>query len=132
MAHAGAQLIVDTMRAGFTDPRQQVGEAVYAKKIRTDDLRLDWSRSAVELHRIIRVGNAWTELDGQRFKIHEATIEEASSLAAGEIRDLVVGTGMGGLRLVTVQPAGKPRMDAEAWANGAQPNGSVFDPVPKS
>ena len=132
MAHAGAQLIVDTMRAGFTDPRQQVGEAVYAKKIRTDDLRLDWSRSAVELHRIIRVGNAWTELDGQRFKFHEATIEEASSLAAGEIRDLVVGTGMGGLRLVTVQPAGKQRMDAEAWANGAQPNGSVFDPVPKS
>ena len=27
------------------------------------------------------------------------------------------------------QPAGKPRMDAADWANGAQPNGSVFDAV---
>ncbi len=132
MAHAGAELIVNTMRAGFTDPLPQEGETVYAKKIRSEDLQLDWTRSAVELHRVIRVGNAWTELDGQRFKIHDAHVEPDCSLAAGEIGDLVVGTADGGLRLVTVQPAGKPRMDADAWANGAQPNGMVFDPVNNS
>ena len=132
MAYAGAELMVETMRAGFSEPRAQAGEPIYAKKIHTSDLQLDWTRPAAELHRIIRVGNAWTELDGQRFKIHEAVVDEVCALGPGEIGDLVVGAGSGGLRLVTVQPAGRPRMDAEAWANGAQPNGSTFDPVPGS
>ncbi len=127
MAHAGAQLIVGTMQAGFTNPRAQTGDPVYAKKIQNHDLRLDWTKTAVELHRLIRIGNAWTEYDGQRFKIHDATVEPESNLTAGEIGDLVAGTGDGGLRLVTVQPAGKPRMDAEAWVHGAQPNGQFFD-----
>ena len=131
MAVAGAQLMVETMRLGFTNPRAQVGEPVYAKKLRSEDLQLDWTRSAEELHRAIRVGNAWTELDGQRFKIHDAEVVETGP-TVGEIQDLVVGTASGGLRLVTVQPAGKPRMDAAAWANGAQPNGSTFDFVASS
>ena len=128
MSIDGARLMIKTMQAGFTNPRAQVGETVYAKKLRTDDLQLDWTRPAIELHRIIRVGNAWTELDGQRFKIHEAAVVD-NGPSAGEIHDLVVGTGDGGLKLVVVQPAGKPRMDADAWANGAQPNGQTFDPV---
>ena len=128
MAHAGAQLMVDTMRAGFTEPRAQEGELVYAKKLTTNDLRIDWSRTAEELHRIVRIGNAWTEMNGERFKIHEAAVVE-SAPSVGEIQDLVVGTGSGGLKLITVQPAGKPRMEATAWANGAQPNGSTFDPA---
>ncbi len=128
MSIAGAQLMIETLQAGFTNPTAQTGTSVYAKKLRTEDLRLDWTRTAAELHRIIRIGNAWTELDGQRFKIHEATVVEGAP-GIGEIDDLVVGTGDGGLQLVTVQPAGKPRMEAAAWANGAQPNGSRFDSV---
>jgi methionyl-tRNA formyltransferase len=34
-----------------------------------------------------------------------------------------VGTGDGTLGLTEVQSEGKPRMDAVAWANGAQPAG---------
>ena len=129
MSLAGAKLIVDTMRSGFTDPIAQSGETVYAKKLRSEDLQIDWTRPASELHRIIRVGNAWTSFDGERFKIHEATVSDDARHAAGEIQDLVVGTGDGGLVLSVVQPAGKPRMDASAWANGAQPDGSSFDPI---
>jgi len=32
----------------------------------------------------------------------------------------VVACGGGAVRLTAVQPAGKPRMDAAAWANGAR------------
>ena len=127
MSVAGAQLMVETMRAGFTNPQVQIGESVYARKLTPEDSRVDWNRSADEIHRVIRVGRAWTELDGDRFKIHEATIEAECSLAPGELGDLIVGTAKGGLRLVVVQPAGKPRMDAAAWANGAQPDGLIFD-----
>jgi len=128
MAVDGARLLIDTMQAGLTAPQPQVGEPVYAHKLSPKDRRLDWSRSAAELDRVVRVGGAWTELAGERFKIHEVALVD-SSLPPGEVQDLVVGTGKGGLRLIVVQPASKPRMDAVAWANGAQPDGLVFDPV---
>lgn len=126
MAKAGATLLIDTMRAGFVEPSPQQGDPVYAHKLTADDRRLDWSKSAAELHRVVRVGGAWTELAGERFKIHEATVVDSAS-APGVIQDLVVGTGDGGLQLVVVQPANRPRMDAQAWANGAQPDGLRFD-----
>ncbi|MDW3179209.1 MAG: methionyl-tRNA formyltransferase [Acidimicrobiia bacterium] len=125
MSVDGAALLVDQLKTGFTDPQPQVGEPVYARKVHTDDLLLDWERPASELLRVVRVGNAWTTLSGDRFKIHDAEVVD-SALPSGEIRDLVVGTGEGGLRLVTVQPANKPRLDASAWANGAQPDGMSF------
>lgn len=126
MSVDGANLLVDTMRAGFTDPQPQVGESVYARKLVTADGWLDWSRPAVDLLRVIRVGRAWTVLGSDRLKVHDANVTTVAP-AVGQIEGLVVGTGEGGLELVTVQPAGKPRMDATSWANGAQPNGRTFE-----
>jgi len=125
MSVEGARLLVDTLLAGFVEATPQVGETIYARKLHSGDLMLDWSGPAEELHRIIRVGNAWTTYEGERFKIHEAELVDVGP-SAGKIQDLVVGANRGGVRLITVQPAGKPRMDAAAWANGAQPNGKTF------
>jgi methionyl-tRNA formyltransferase len=125
MSVQGAQLLIDLMARGFLTHEPQVGEVRHAHKLTSEDLRLDWNRPASELHRIVRVGDAWTTLDGGRFKIHAAAIVD-SVLPPGEIEDGVVGTSDGGIELITVQPAGKPRMAAEAWANGARPNGKVF------
>jgi methionyl-tRNA formyltransferase len=125
MSVEGAELLIDLMARGFSAAEPQVGEVRYAHKLMSEDLLLDWNRSARELHRIVRVGDAWTTLDGARFKIHAASIVE-SSIPPGVIEDGVVGTSDGGIELITVQPAGKPRMDAAAWANGARPNGMVF------
>lgn len=129
MSIAGATLLVDTLKQGFANPQPQTGETVYARKLQTNDLRLDWQSPAIEAHRIVRVGNAWTTYGGERFKIHEAELMDHGP-PAGKIDDLVVGCHVGGLRLVTVQPAGKPRMAADAWANGTQPNGTSFDDEP--
>ncbi len=125
MSVRGADLLLETLASGFTDPRPQIGEPVYARKVHNEDLRLDWTLPATDLLRVIRVGNAWTMLAGDRFKIHDADLVE-STLPPGEIDDLIVGTGDGGLRLVTVQPANKPRLEARAWANGARPDGMTF------
>jgi len=133
MSRIGASLLIDTMSNGFTDASPQGGEGTYAKKLATEDLRLDWSRSAVTLDRIVRVGDAWTSFRGERFKIHEVRVYESFpdgrpsgvgvSHGAGVIDGLMVDTGEGRLELLVVQPAGKPRMSAGDWANGARPDG---------
>lgn len=126
---AGTDLLVDTLAAGLRDARPQEGEATYATKVDPAELHLDWSRPAVELHRVVRVGGAWTTFRGKRLKVwRTARVGPAPDaerpgqvLAPGELDGLVVGTGAGALELVEVQPEGRARQDAAAWRNGARP-----------
>ncbi len=126
MASIGAELLVETMQTGFVTPTPQTGEVVYAHKLTSDDRRLEWTRPADELARVLRVGGAWTTFRGDRFKIHEAEVVGGFDARPGTLDGVLVATGEGALRLDVVQPAGKARMDAAAWANGAQPNGERF------
>jgi len=119
---AGTTLLLDTLRAGLDYAVPQVGEPVYAYKLTTDDRRLDWSRPAVELDRVVRLGGAHTTFRGKRLKLWEASLVDADRpLVPGQLDGIVVGTGDGSLQLGVVQPEGKARVDAEAWRNGAQP-----------
>ena len=124
LVEVGTTLLVETLGQGLGDPEPQVGEPTYAAKIEVDELRLDWDRPVVELHRLVRIGRAWTTFRGRRLRVLQARIAdaEASTPAAGVIEGLLVGTGDGGvLELVEVQPEGKPPMPARAWVNGAHP-----------
>jgi methionyl-tRNA formyltransferase len=103
LVEAGTTLLVDTLRRGLDAPTPQEGEPVYAAKVEPDDLRLDWSRPAEELARVVRVGGAWTTFRGRRLKILEA------------------GVADGQLVPQVVQPEGKAPMTAAAWRNGARP-----------
>jgi methionyl-tRNA formyltransferase len=109
LVEVGTTLLVDTLRRGLDAPTSQEGEPVYAAKIEPDDLRLDWSRPAEELARVVRVGGAWTTFRGKRLKILEA------------------GVADGQLVPKVVQPEGKAPMTAAAWRNGARPGpGETF------
>lgn len=106
----GTRLLVETLAAGLEEPTEQIGTPTYAAKIDPAELRIDWSRPVDEIHRLIRVGSAWTTFRSERLKIHAA--------------DLVDGA----IAPTVVQPAGKPRMDAGAWRNGARPaDGEWFE-----
>jgi len=133
----GASLLVDTLAAGLGAPRPQEGETTYAEKLRTADFEIDWTRPAVEIHRIVRVGGAWTTFREKRFKVwrtelvtgadDQLALADAAELAPGGLAPGAlagdrVGTGSGALRLVEVQPDGKARQDAAAWRNGARPS----------
>jgi methionyl-tRNA formyltransferase len=120
----GARLLVDTLAAGLAPPQPQVGETTYAEKLSSADFEIDWSRPAIEIHRLVRVGGAWTTFRGKRFKVWRAALDHAhgsAALAPGELDHTRVGTGDGVLELVEVQPDGKGRQDATAWRNGARP-----------
>jgi methionyl-tRNA formyltransferase len=120
LVEVGTDLLVRTLQAGLGEPRPQVGEPTYAHKIDPAELELDWSKPAVELHRLVRLGRAWTTFRGKRLKVLSARLADADA-SAGTIDGLVVGTGSGGLELVTVQPEGKGPQDAAAWRNGNRP-----------
>lgn len=116
LVDVGTRMLVDELCRGLRQPVPQAGEPTYAAKLSTDDLRLDWSRPAAERDRQIRLGGAWTLWRGQRFKVLAAAVVDPS--ASGDVLD---GDVVGGLRLVTVQPEGKPPMPFESFARGARP-----------
>ena len=122
---AGSTLLVNQLRAGLGPAEPQVGEATYAEKIQPDELEIDWTQPATTIHRLVRVGGAWTTFRGRRLKLWRTRlVDDAPDLLPGQVEGLVVGTGAGALELIEVQPEGKARQAATAWRNGAQPGPS--------
>ena len=121
----GSRLLVDTLVAGLGEPTPQVGAPTSAAKIDPTELELRWERPAVELHRLTRLGRAWTTFRGRRLKVVRATLATGTTVTGppGTLGEdgLTVATGAGALRLVEVQPEGKAPQPAEAWRNGARP-----------
>ena len=134
LAEAGGAVLVDAVR-GLVDGSlplepQDHDLATYASKISPEDARIEWTADAVEIDRMVRAFNpmpgAHTTLDGARLKIHRAVPVDGPSGAPGTVVGHtdgrpVVAAGNGALRLDTVQPAGKPRMDGRDFANGYRP-----------
>jgi methionyl-tRNA formyltransferase len=114
LVELGSGLLVRTLLAGLRDPRPQVGEPLYAEKLQPAEYELDWTRPAGELHRWVRLGGAWTTFRDKRLKVWRSALPPTGD-------GIEVPTGDGVIELLDVQPEGKPRMSAQAWANGARP-----------
>ncbi|MCE0914409.1 methionyl-tRNA formyltransferase [Pseudomonas sp. NMI760_13] len=120
LAEMGPPAVVQAI-AGLADGSLQ-GEvqddalATYAHKLNKDEARIDWSRPAVELERLIRAFNPWpvchSTLDGESVKVLAANLSTGQG-APGEILSaskdgLVVACGDGALSLTRLQlPGGK-------------------------
>lgn len=120
LAEVGANLLVETLRAGLGAPIPQAGEMTHAAKISRDELKIDWSGTAVQIHRQVRAVRAFTEIDGLRLKVLEVDITASpEQLGVAEFSgDGIVGTGDGAVMLRRVQPEGKAPMAADAWLRG--------------
>ncbi|MCQ2032134.1 methionyl-tRNA formyltransferase [Stutzerimonas zhaodongensis] len=88
--------------------------ATYAHKLNKDEARLDWTRPAVELERLVRAFHPWpichSVLDGAAVKVYAAELASGQG-APGQIIDagkdgLEVACGAGSLRLTRIQLAG--------------------------
>jgi methionyl-tRNA formyltransferase len=112
LARLGAELLVANLARGLGEPVPQQGEPTYAHKLDVADLEIDWSAPAEMIHRLVRVGGAWTSHHGHRLKVWR------TSLGRGGRDAVEVPAGDGAIWLVEVQPEGRRRMPAAAWANG--------------
>ncbi len=126
----GARLlgsVLDDLAAGTAQLTEQTVDGItLAPKLGPADARLDWTRPAVELARVVRACNpspmAWTEAAGERLRILLAQPGPGTGLEPGQVagtkREARVGTGQGDLVLQRVQPQGRTPMPAADWARG--------------
>ena len=124
-AQAGAKLWGPALAAlarGALSPTPQAGEPTYAAKIDKAEARLDFTRRAVDLDRRIRALNpapgAYAMAGEARLKIWAAEVTDGKG-TPGALDGNTVFCGQGALRLLSVQPAGKPRMLASQWLLGS-------------
>jgi methionyl-tRNA formyltransferase len=124
LVQQGTELLLEQLSDGLSPPVPQSGTATYAAKIEPSEQQLDWTQPAEYLHRVVRLGRAWTTFRGRRVRVLRTRVVVPDVGAAsdpGRLDGVVVGTGDGGLELITVQPEGKGPMPAAAWLHGARP-----------
>lgn len=118
---AGAPLLVP----------QDAARATYATKIRKEHGLVDWTKSAVEIDRLVRAYAPWpgarTTLAGAELGLLDCPpceLPQGADTAPGAVAQtkegLVAACGAGAVRLARVKPAGKGAMDGAAWARGAR------------
>ena len=133
LGECGATLIVRTLEGienGSVSriPQNEEG-ATYAAKILKEDCSLDFSKSAREIHDLIRGVSPFPlsfthTADGKLLKVVASRIykEEGELGKAGEVISLdegiTVACGKGAVTLTRVLPEGKPRMDASDFIRG--------------
>ena len=128
LATLGSQAVVEAVtKLAAGELRGEVQDdslATYAHKLNKDEARLDWSRPAVELERLVRAFNPWpichSTLNGEALKIHAAQLGEGQgapgSVLAADKSGLTVACGEGALRLTRLQlPGGKPLSFADLY-----------------
>ena len=132
LATLGAETLIETlalMRLGRLTPEpQDPALATYAPKIDRKVTRVDWRETSAAVARRIRafdpVPGAWAILEQREVKLFGARAIDAEGRpgevlpGAGALR---VATGHGAVEIAEVQPAGRARMKADAWARGRGP-----------
>ena len=131
MAAAGAALIVRTLAdiaAGRVVETPQADDGIiYAKKLRPQHARLDWTKPGPTLDGKIRgmspSPGAWFELPTEkgpvRVKALLSGFEDQSGAPGVTLDDrLLVGTGQGAVRLLKVQREGRGPQDADLFLRG--------------
>lgn len=145
LSEAGSSLIVkalDLMEKGeITLEKQDDSQSCYAKMLTKDLGHIDWSKSAVEIERLIRGLNSWpsayTSFQGKTLKIWEADVLEESDARYQELvaanknalsnpgtvvavtkDEIIIACGSGMLILKELQLEGKKRMTTKEFLLG--------------
>lgn len=135
LATMGADLMVETLRgleSGQTRPiPQDHSKATLAPILTKEDGRIDFQRTAIEIHNRLRGFQPWpgahTLFRQRHLQVHRARpIDQAVDLKPGQISAeptrLLAGCGRNtALELIELQPEGKRRMSARDFINGYHP-----------
>jgi methionyl-tRNA formyltransferase len=126
LATLGAEAITEALdRLDALTPTAQPETGItYAEKIDKSEARVDWTRPAEEIDRLIRglspFPGAWTMIGGKRVKLIRSQLAQGAGAAGTVLDGLTIACGQGAVEITEVQPEGKPRMPAEDYLRGAR------------
>jgi methionyl-tRNA formyltransferase len=113
----GARLIVEALERLPLPAVPQPEEGVtYAAKIDKAEARVDWSRPAAEVDRLIRglspFPGAWVEVNGERVKLLRSRLAEGRGAPGQVLGGFTVACGTGAVEVLEAQREGKRPMAA--------------------
>lgn len=124
----GGELILETLDAlaqgSVTPKKQDEALATHTSKIDKSLCSIDFTSSAQAVHNLIRGLYSWpvatAQIGGKRVKIHKARIAKGSGSAGVilSVNPFVIACGEGAVEILELQPEGKKKMSAEAYAAG--------------
>jgi methionyl-tRNA formyltransferase len=132
LSDCGASLLLETisrLERNMLRPQPQNDSlASYAPPLKKEDGLIDWTRSARDIHNLIRGTLPWpgafTHLDRKRFKIFKSAIsQDSDQLPPGTVakagpEGIQVVTGSGCLTLTEVQLENRNKMKAGEFLSG--------------
>ncbi|MBR4362995.1 MAG: methionyl-tRNA formyltransferase [Ruminococcus sp.] len=128
LSEMGGEVLMDTVAAiegGTLAPEKQDDSlSCYSPMIRKEMSQLDFSKTAAEVHNVIRGVTGFALLEGKRVKVYRSQISDkiAPDAENGEIVDtssFTVKCGDGKcVTFLEVQPEGKKRMRTEDFLRG--------------
>ena len=136
----GGKLILETLRKLESKTAVRIPQnndlSSYAGKITKELGKIDFSKPAIEIERLIRGLNPWpsafTYMDGKMLKVWKADIEEGNvtekpgMIVEVSKRGIKAACGENYLILKEIQPEGKKRMDVAAFLNGYSINSDTL------
>lgn len=119
----GARLIVQALAKLPLPAAPQPAEGVtYAAKIEKAEARIDWSRPAVEVDRLIRglspFPGAWTLVKGERVKLLRSRLADGQGAPGQVLAGFTVACGTGAVDVLEAQREGKRPMSAAEVLHG--------------
>ncbi|WEF23809.1 methionyl-tRNA formyltransferase [Paracoccus sp. S3-43] len=123
LAAMGADLIVDVLdRLPLPAVPQPEEGVTYAAKIDKAEARVDWTRPAAEVDRLIRglspFPGAWCEIGGERVKLLRSRVVAGAGLPGRVLGGFTVACGTGAVEVLEAQRSGKKPMSAGELLRG--------------
>lgn len=126
----GAETVMKTVELIEKDEyhlqRQDDSIATPAPKISKEICKINWNKSAKEIHNLIRglspYPGAYFNLNNKNFKVYKTRINTEIKLNPAEISqtksNLLIGTSNGSIEILEIQPEGRKRMNIEDFLRG--------------
>lgn len=132
LAELGAQALLEALAlmalGRLPSTPQDDAAATLAPRLTREDGRIRWAEPARRVHDrhrgVAGWPGSWCTWAGAVLKVHVLTEVDGAGVPGTvlgvDAEGVVVACGERSVRLTEVQAAGKPRMGARAWANGAR------------
>ncbi len=127
----GARLVIDALARlpDLTPDAQPEDGVTYAAKIDKAEARVDWTRPAVEVDRLIRglspFPGAWCEVQGERVKLLGSRLAMGAGDPGQVLDGFTIACGDGAVEVTRAQRPGKKAMSADEILKGLDLGGQL-------